>query len=443
MLAPLLASALTLSFQTIDAEPSLSLQLATAQPATVWSHDNPAQTCGGSIRFWDGPFRAFRDSTGEIHVPIPHGNPGAAFELTGPNVLALVPDCAPILVDTDSPVYSDYAAKEWLTSVYTNDGETVHGIVHSEFHMHAVDPQICSSSEGDCRNTALTYVRSVDGGESWDTVDEGQHWIAVDPNGYDYADSLGFTLKGFQEPSNVVFNPNDGYYYFVALMNVRREMLIDGSESEGIWGGPTAFRTRTPGDPSSWLGYGGAPTSDPACLDHGFGGTGSFDVKMEDPCLSTDVDTDPFCAASTLAPLDSTPGLLARTCETGIGWLHAASRLGQMHEGLVFVPSADAFVLVGMHVDHVDGEPRPGIFYSVSTDLTDWSEPSVLLDLTGPTQDGRTFRYPALFDPTSSSMSFDTLEDAPFLVFEEKFPGGDGTGVPKSELLAIPLLLDL
>ena len=113
-----------------------------------------------------------------------------------------------------------------------------------------------------------------------------------------------------------------------------------------------------------------------------------------------------------------------------------------MHEGLVYVPSANAFVLVGLHTDVANGVEL-GIYYSVSSNMTDWSEPSMLLDLTIPTQQGRTIRYPALFDPTSGSMSFDTLENAPFLVFEEKFSGGDGTGVPKSNLLAIPLALSV
>lgn len=79
----------------------------------------------------DLPVRAFRDADGMVQLNL---SSPTNYRMIGPDLDSLQLDCAPTMisdVDTDP---SHYNFKEWMGSTYTTDGETVHALIHNEFH---------------------------------------------------------------------------------------------------------------------------------------------------------------------------------------------------------------------------------------------------------------------------------------------------------------------
>ena len=95
------------------------------------------------------------------------------YAMEGPSLAGpLRRDCAaPVLRggNRSSPVFSDpsvFPHAVWLSAVWTADGETVHGLVHDEYHGdRALNGT--SSCPGTCWYTTVLQVVSTNGGRSF------------------------------------------------------------------------------------------------------------------------------------------------------------------------------------------------------------------------------------------------------------------------------------
>ena len=77
----------------------------------------------------DAPVRAYRDSSGQINLTIPHY---VNYRLKGNSFSTLTPDCDAMLVSEHLTDPSLHRSAQWIQSLYTEDGKTVHAILHNE-----------------------------------------------------------------------------------------------------------------------------------------------------------------------------------------------------------------------------------------------------------------------------------------------------------------------
>jgi hypothetical protein len=79
----------------------------------------------------DLPVRAFRTAEGLIQLILPFPQ---NFRMLGADFDSLEVDCNPIMQSARHYDPAKFDFTEWLASVYTEDGQTVHALVHNEFH---------------------------------------------------------------------------------------------------------------------------------------------------------------------------------------------------------------------------------------------------------------------------------------------------------------------
>ena len=124
-----------------------------------------------------------------------HGNlTGGFYRSYGPSVLNLRRDCsAPILKSgavSNGP--GVFPHNVWLMATWTDDGTTVHGLVHDEYTPNATDTTLCpggfnKTTHSTCWYTTVLAVVSTDGGRHF----EFSTTIA-NPRGIALAPPVGF-----------------------------------------------------------------------------------------------------------------------------------------------------------------------------------------------------------------------------------------------------------
>lgn len=116
-------------------EPEPEYPLPVAATATItgaeemvfdWS-ENP---CGPEIRP-DLPTATYRDADGTINLVL---SSDVNHRLTGPDFDSLTPDCDPVRYSAEDPDPGRYRFREWIGALYTDDGTTIHAVVHNEYH---------------------------------------------------------------------------------------------------------------------------------------------------------------------------------------------------------------------------------------------------------------------------------------------------------------------
>ena len=77
------------------------------------------------------PTRAIRNADGTVQLII---SSSTIYRLIGADFDSLEPDCSPIMVSDEDRDPANYDHSEWLAALYTEDGRTIHAIVHNEYH---------------------------------------------------------------------------------------------------------------------------------------------------------------------------------------------------------------------------------------------------------------------------------------------------------------------
>ena len=351
------------------------------QPQTVFSW---AKDRCEDLDIPDLSARAFRDAQGRVQLIAAHY---INRRFIGPDFDHLTHDCSVILRSDLNPDPSAYDDHEWISATYTPDGQTVYALIHDEYQGFEHPGQCTNFSDvGWCLQTSLTLAVSTDDGNTYQHATPPA-LVASFP--FRYVPDAG--NAGARDPSNIVHNERDGYYY--AIVNV----------VQGKPGQPLAvnrdclIRTNDLSDPSSWRAWSG--------------GT-NFDTSFIDPYRSTADPAAHLCAAVAPDVLDSALG------------------------SLTYSTYARQWILV-----EVNGG---GFYYSLSPDLIHWSGRNLFYPAIVPwtyTCGGPDpVHYPLLIDPNSTSRNFDTMGKTAYLYFTQFHTEGCNQGLNR-DLMRVPIVL--
>lgn len=322
--------------------------------------------------------RAFRDDEGRVQLSIGHY---VNYRMVGPSLDEVAVDCSgPTLVSTFDPDPSHFDDSVWIGGVHTDDGETVHAVVHHEYrgdtHAAARPDQCPSGVRFTCLDTSLTMYVSRDGGDSFVPLAEPPGHLAAS---LPYVFDDEGVPSGLRQPSNII-DGRDGHYYVFSN--------VSDYPAEEQW--VCAMRTDDLDDPAAWRYWTGA----------------GFDGEFVDPYAAA-VDGTEKCAP------------LARP-QLGVG----------VQEAVVFDETLGLFVAFGTEFAPGTAE-RAGVYYSTSPDLVEWSSRRLLVEhpayasVSDPEVDG--FQaYVSVLDPDSPSMSFDTSDGRAYL-YMTRFNAGSSS----------------
>src|SRR6185436_10226841 len=107
----------------------------------------------------------------------------------GPDLGSVQHQCQIIMNSHSNQDPSAYDDKEWLSSLYTTDGQTIYGLSHHEYEGWNYD-SACAQWRGTfeqskCWMNSVNLVKSTDGGSSYTHAAAPSHLIASAP--YTYA----------------------------------------------------------------------------------------------------------------------------------------------------------------------------------------------------------------------------------------------------------------
>ena len=336
----------------------------TGSEETVFDHS--VEACE-TINIPDTPTRVFRDADDNIQLLIGHYE---TYRMIGSDFDNLSLDCANGSVmtshhDGDPGNYND---NEWIGSTYTEDGATIYAIIHNEYHGND-HPGGCDTSDPfECWYNAITFGVSTDSGRTYTHASAPDHLLASVPYTWN-----GSGPYGLFEPSNIVHNPSDGYYYMFITANAGHELQETGV---GL------VRTLDIADPTSRLGWDGE----------------AFTVQLINPYTETGFD-----------PADH---VLARIDQN----LNTYGNMEKMHYSLSYSTYFNKFILV----DAAQKSGVWGFYYSLSDDLLHWTprilirEANVNINPDGSTS-GLRESYPTLIDHDDTSRNFSNVGQTPYL----------------------------
>lgn len=330
------------------------------EPVFVWSRD----ACE-PIDIPDAPARAFRDASGRVQlISTSYVN----RRMIGPNLNQLKHTCEVVMQSDYDPDPARFSDREWITSPYTLDGRTVFTLVHDEYQGNE-HPGRCPAGEYQpCWFNSITYAVSRDAGRTYTQPPPPTQLVATVP--YTYEPGAG--PYGLFQPSNVIRNEKDGYYY----------VLVRAQRYKAQPGGVCLLRTQDLSRPDSWRAWDGS----------GFG------VGFVDPFGPAGQGIDP--AQHICKPIEPLT-------------------IEGMTQSLTYSTYFDKFLLVGVRSDR--GLVAGGVYFSVSDDLLHWTVPqlikSVELVFTYKCGDQNPIAHPSMLDPDSKSRNFDTVGREPYLYY--------------------------
>lgn len=141
----------------------------------------------------DLPARAFRDADGKVQLIAAH-----LFNrrMIGNTLDSLKRDCNIIMTSDHDPDPSKFNCREWISAVYTLDGNTIYALVHNEYHGNRIDRW---NAHGDFFDLSFRQLRSTQGHNNW----YYQEWNGVryrnmrfNPNKNQWKGSRRFCLIG-------------------------------------------------------------------------------------------------------------------------------------------------------------------------------------------------------------------------------------------------------
>lgn len=312
----------------------------------------------------DLPSRAYRDVNGQVQLILSHFT---SYRMTGPSLNELEIDCNPMMKSTYDPDPSQFSDAEWIASAYTEDGQTVYALVHTEYQGHTHTGRCPQGEYFPCWYNSLTMAFSTDGGETFQhIVEPPAHRVA----GLPYPYEAGSGPYGIFEPSNII-KGQDGYYYAFGRLDYYK------SDEQGV----CLMRSDDLSDPTSWRFWTGS----------------NFSGRFIDP-YTEEVDD---LAAYVCPPLE---------------WDDIGASL---NSSITYSTYLNRYVLVGLSADWLDDREVWGVYYSFSDDLIHWTRRKLLVELplpwTTPNFDDVMYLYPSLLDPQSDSRNFETVGKTAYL----------------------------
>lgn len=322
----------------------------------------------------DLPVRAYKDDDDQVHLLISNI---VSRRMSGPDFDNLKMNCDPVLNSLDNPAPDAFAHKEWLASIYTGDGKTVHGLVHNEYQGNKLSSSDCPSRQYfNCWYNTITYVGSTDGGAHFErTVSAPGHLVASLPE--KYTPDVG--IFGVFSPSNIIKYQSHFYAFFKA------QTWPDQKQQTCL------MRTDDLSDPSSWR----------------FWTIFGFDGEFADPYRD---DEDKL--------------------SKGRCYAVDPDNIAQIYEGITWNNKLNKFVLIGTSSDPQSEPNLYGFYYSFSDDLINWERRKPMLEVRLPWRTSNpnipVYLYPTLIDHDSSSLNFETAGENMYLYFTRLNNGQSG-----------------
>jgi hypothetical protein len=350
----------------------------------------------------DSPARAWRDSTGTVHLTISSDN---SFAMTGANLNTVTVDCAHVLLHSDyNADPSTYDDAEWVHAPYTADGTKVYALIHDEYHGWEHPGQCTQQGQPNrpkvlttpvagynpgCWYNAITYATSTDGGYTFTHPTPPAQLVASVPYTYVQGDAA----YGYFSPSNVV-KKSDGYYYILFQAEAYQLQQIGACEA----------RTKTPTNPLSWRAWDGT----------------AFTVQFINPYTNPQPPDTHVCAPVQYENIE------------------------KMVQSVTYNSFFKKYLLVG-HSQWYDpnrGEWVYGFWYSTSSDLLNWSLRQLLLEIPiwnyqcgGEDQTA----YPVVLNPGSADRNFGTTAQTTYLYFTRIFHDENCNLNGQEDLIRIPI----
>ena len=351
--APLAASAQPVADEA--GAPRVSLVFA-GLPEIVFARKTDA--CDGHD-VPDAPLRAFRDADGRVAA---FGMHHVNRALRGASLDALKLDCRIVLASghkSDPALHDDYS---WIAATWSDDGKNLAALIHQEYHANDHAGRCAFRDMLPCWNNSVLAATSADGGRSF-TRGKNSPVVAA----YPYKQETGQGRhRGFFNPSNI-FSDGEWKYTFIATTGW-----------SGQKHGACLFRTKTPGDATSWRAWDGK----------------DFTAHAGDVYAGT---ADPLKTCQPIAPFVTPVGAVVRHLPSG------------------------AWVAVLQAARHDVFFSEPGIWVTASRDLFRWSKPRLVMAgktlYDDPCQAGQLISYPSLLDSQSPARNFDTSGDVADLYY--------------------------
>jgi hypothetical protein len=417
--------------------------------------------CGGTDscntqEYQEQPIRAYRftDEDGVQRVAMPFGNQHWARRLVGDTLdtvksehLLPAPRTRPC---STSRIYhyhnnldpSLYEHWEYLSSGYiedgvafpgsSNQGRKVYGFIHDEFHptnMTPGQPDTCTAPRADvlsaCWMAASTMITSTDGGRCFGVTSvSGSSCIWGDstnprPNvslvasiPYKFEDNWG--ARGAKAPSNVIYDAAHNYFY--AFVHLQSGDTPDTCSAQPLYPAcwdpnaetQPAYRDQQPGmclirtqnlaDPTSWRGWDG--TGSAAWDSQGF-------------------------SVSFINPYTDSSAPAGHRCQPVAYDVLAGGGVGSLSFNTYF----NKYMYVGRQHQGSETEPD-GLYYSLSSDLINWSKPELILSGIDPAHPENPnppcHGYVSLLDPadpaaspTAAARNFDHPGRTPYIYYRD------------------------
>ncbi len=330
----------------------------------------------------DEPARAFRDDSGKVQLMNTHHVNYRWIANTTLDSTYTHP-CTKTMSSSNSCTASNFNNKEWLASPWTPDGKTVYALVHMEFQSSCVSG--CPSSFA-CWYNAITSATSTNSGATFTQPTAPAQLVAAIP----YQFSMDGP-NGYFAPSNVVRAGNGYFYAFVR------------AEEKGLQQfGACLMRTRNLSDPASWRGWNGS----------------AFAVQFRSPYIGTLNPAQHVCA-----PVDFLS-------------------IGTITESLTYNTYLKKWMLLGNSVGDPAFNKPPGVYYSLSDDLLNWTNAALLMeaeirwgaDCVKPDP----IKDPSILDPASTSRNFETVGQRAQLFYTHYHMSGCN-GTLDRDLIRVPI----
>jgi len=335
------------------------------------------------------------------------GNAPVNYFMFGKDFNSIKRSCNPVFISGDKWKVDSFDHQEWITSLYSEDGITIHALVHNEYHdpySRNCKPGITDPSNP-CWFNFITYAKSTDGGLSFTQPESPNHLVALLPYKWNPdASPRGSSLPhGYFEPSNIV--KHNGYYYCMMF-----GLLSNTDMSKG---GTCLMRTDDLSSPGSWKIW----------------DSRGFNIPLVNPYTNPPSDSSEFLPAFV-----------------------SYNSIRDLRGSLTWNTYLNKFMLIGAGVHPVQDVEICGFFLSLSDDLINWSQPQLIREtILGwspcnrqtPEQSVRNIiqeAYPSLIDHSAPDISFTYVDSTAYLYFmqnmDKHIPGGWGL---RRDLVRIPI----
>jgi hypothetical protein len=320
----------------------------------------------------DAMARAFRDSTGTVHLVAAATD---LYQSLGPTLESAVHTCDAGYHSVNDGDPEDYDDTVWIDSFYTFDGKKVAGLSHTEYHGWSFPGECHTQNIFLCEFDSDTFHISYDGGYHFNQSKAPANLVAGLP--YKYAIDRG--PMGYSVDTNII--EWNGWFYAMATDDGSWPLGCSGQTGPNrclSQGGGAPIRTQDVFDPSSWRGWSGS----------------DFSIQFVDPY------TVP----------------VKRPEE------HVYTPVPYM----TFVTSINIYqpanVVVATIFNGYDNEYGPeGLYLTTSTDLVNWTTPTLVITLAKLLEQEPTgnwqYAYFTLLDPAAPDMNFSIIGDQPYLYY--------------------------